>query len=142
MEERKVFRKIIIRRESNHMSAIAFLSLLGSLFAGYLSYKKFFAGTCALTEGCSYFLGQPTCFYGFVLFFLIFIMAFTSMVSRGHFSSAIRLFSVVGVLFSGYFALYELFFAPLNLLNGAVFALLLPSCVYGLVLFLVIWILN
>ncbi len=142
MQENKVLRKVVIRRESNQMSAITFLALIGTLFAGYLSYKKFFSGTCTLTEGCSYFLGLPTCFYGFFIFLIIFLMAFASMVTRGHFGKAIRLLTVIGVLFSGYFAIYELFFAPSNILNGAVFSLFLPSCAYGLILFLVMWILN
>lgn len=141
-ENKRVVTRVTYRKETDHISPIVFIALLGTLFAGYLTYQKMFVSVCPLTEGCSYFLGLPTCFYGFVLFALIFILGLASMVSRGHFTDGIRFFAMIGVLFSGYFAIYDLFIAPLNILNGAVYTLLLPSCVYGLVGFIVITILS
>ena len=115
------------------------LSLFGVLFAGYLSYRKLFSGTCALTEGCSFFLGWPTCVYGFSIFCLIFIFACVSLISKHMFRKTIVFLSFVGMLFSGYFSVYELFFAPVNMLNGASYTLLLPSCVYGFVAFIIVF---
>jgi hypothetical protein len=115
------------------------LSLFGILFAGYLSYSKLFSGTCSLTEGCSYFLGVPTCFFGFGIFLAIFVFACISLFSKLMFRKTIVVLSFLGILFSGYFAVYELFFAPLNILNGASYDLLLPSCVYGLFAFVIVF---
>lgn len=140
--EHKVFKKVVYKRESSYMSAITFFALIGTIFSGYLSYQKLFSNVCPLTEGCALLFGLPTCVYGFVLFFLTFILALSGMTSRIHFSQAIRFISLVAVLFTGYYAIYDLFFAPLNLLNGAVFTLFLPSCVYGFILFLTIYILS
>lgn len=136
-------KKIVVKRKvNNQISRLVLLALAGTLFAGYLSYNKFFAKTCVLTEGCSYLFGIPTCFYGFTLFFLIFILSFSSVMTGIKFGKAIRFISILGILFSGSFTIYELFFAPINILNGASYSLLLPSCAYGLVFFLVIWILS
>lgn len=115
------------------------LSLFGVLFAGYLSYSKLFSATCALTEGCSFFLGWPTCFYGFALFTIIFAFACISLASKKMFRKTIVFFSFVGILFSGYFAVYEIFFTPLNMFNGASYSLLLPSCVYGAIAFIIVF---
>jgi len=115
------------------------LSLAGVLFAGYLSYRKFFTSTCALTEGCASFLGLPTCSFGFVLFLLIFIFSCVSLYKGNLLRKTIMWTSVAGMLFSGYFSVYELFFTSLNILNGATYTLLLPSCVYGLVMFVIVF---
>jgi hypothetical protein len=115
------------------------LSLFGVLFAGYLSYSKLFSTTCALAEGCSLFLGWPTCFFGFALFLLIFILSCTSLLSNLMLRKAIIAVSFLGILFSGYFSVYEIFFTPLNLLNGASYELFLPSCAYGLIAFIIVF---
>ncbi|VVB79320.1 Uncharacterised protein [uncultured archaeon] len=139
----KALGKVTVKKkETNYISKITWIALVGTLFAGYLSYHKLFGKTCALTEGCTTFLGLSTCYYGFSLFFILLVLAFSSMKMGMTFSKSIKVVSGLGVLFSGYFAVYELFFAPLNILNGAVYSLLLPSCAYGLVLFVVIWILS
>jgi uncharacterized membrane protein len=139
----KTPQKIVVsRKNTGQVSRIVCLALAGTIFVGYLSYTKLFSKTCALVEGCSYFLGLPTCFYGFALFFILLVLAIVSISTKINFSKGIRFFSVLGILFSGYFSIYELFFASLNIFNGAIYSLLLPSCVYGLVLFIVIWILS
>lgn len=139
----KALGKIAVKKkEVDYVSKITWIALVGTLFAGYLSYHKLFGKTCALTEGCSTFLGLSTCYYGFALFFILLVLAFGSMKSGANFSRSIKFVSALGILFSGYFAIYELFLAPLNILNGAIYSLLLPSCAYGLVLFVIIWILS
>jgi hypothetical protein len=121
---------------------ILIFSIIGSLFAGYLSYKKLTSNTCVLTEGCANFLGLPTCVYGFLMFFLIFALALIVMTANINLRKPIRIISIIGILFSGSFSVYELFLAPFNILNGAKFSLLLPSCVYGALMFLIIFILE
>jgi hypothetical protein len=139
----KALGKVALKKVTDtSISKITWIALVGTLFAGYLSYHKLFGKTCALTEGCTTFLGLSTCYYGFALFFILLVLAFGSMKSGLNLSMSIKFVSALGVLFSGYFSLYELFFAPLNILNGAVYSLLLPSCAYGLVMFFIVWILS
>lgn len=119
--------------------SIFWLALAGVLFAGYLSYEKFFSGTCALSEGCSYFMGLPTCVFGFVLYLSIFILSIIALTRKVHFRRTIGIVSFVGILFSGYFSVWEIFFAPLNMFNGASYTLGLPSCFYGFLMFIIVF---
>lgn len=55
---------------------ILVLSVAGVLFSGYLSFQELFLKNCTL--GCSNtenILGLPTCFYGFIMFSMIFLTA-------------------------------------------------------------------
>jgi len=119
--------------------SIFWLALAGVLFAGYLTYTKLFSGTCALTEDCSYFIGLPTCLFGFLLFTSIFIISIIAIYSKKHFRRTIGIISFCGILFSGYFSMYEIFFAPLNMFNGASYSLGLPSCTYGFLMFIIMF---
>jgi hypothetical protein len=119
--------------------SIFWLALAGVLFAGYLSYVKLFSGTCALSEGCSYFMGLPTCIFGFILYLSIFILSTIALFRKVHFRRTIGIISFGGILFSGYFSMYEIFFAPLNMFNGASYTLGLPSCTYGFLMFIIVF---
>jgi uncharacterized membrane protein len=121
---------------------ILLLSLAGVLFAGYLSFFKIVNETCALSEGCSYFLGFPTCFYGFVMFAVLLIASFLLYKGKGNKEQLMKILkgvSLLGILFSAYFGIQELFFR--QCLGGdCSYALVLPTCVYGLVVYvLVFW---
>ncbi len=120
--------------------SIFWLALAGVLFAGYLTYVKLFSGTCALTEGCSYFMGLPTCMFGFGLFSVIFIISIIALFSKRHFRRTIGIISFCGILFSGYFSMYEIFFSSLNMFNGARYTLGLPSCFYGFLMFIIVFV--
>jgi hypothetical protein len=120
--------------------SIFWLALAGVLFAGYLTYEKMFSGTCTLSEGCSYFMGLPTCLFGFILYLSIFIISIIALYSERHFRRTMGVISFCGILFSGYFSMYEIFFAPLNMFNGAVYSLGLPSCFYGFVMFIIVFV--
>jgi len=119
--------------------SIFWLALAGVLFAGYLTYVKLFSGTCALTEGCSYFMGLPTCMFGFLLFSAIFIISILALFRKTHYRKTMGIISFCGILFSGYFSMYEIFFSPLNLFNGARYTLGLPSCAYGSLMFIIVF---
>lgn len=60
------------------LKIILIISIIGMLFSGYLSYKELFAESC--TSGCrlsansSTIGGIPVCVYGFVMYFLVFII--------------------------------------------------------------------
>lgn len=119
--------------------SLFWLAIAGVLFSGYLTYTKLFSGTCALNEGCSYFMRLPTCMFGFGLFSAIFILSIIALFKKVHFRRTIGIISFCGILFSGYFSMYEIFFAPLNMFNGAVYSLGLPSCSYGLLMFIIVF---
>ncbi|MEI7718809.1 MAG: hypothetical protein WCI72_02990 [archaeon] len=119
--------------------SLFWLALAGVLFSGYLTYTKLFSGTCALNEGCSYFMGLPTCLFGFLLFSAIFIITIVALFAKTHYRRTIGTISFCGILFSGFFSIYEIFFAPLNMFNGATYTLGLPSCAYGFLMFIIVF---
>ncbi len=117
------------------------ISIFGVLFSGYLSYAKFFNGTCALTNGgCSTFLGYPTCYYGFVFFVILFVysLLYNSSKSDKH-RKVINITSVLGFIFSAYFSGVEII--PM-VTDGVVYDLFLPSCAYGLIAYTIIFFLS
>ena len=120
------------------------LSIAGILFSGYLSGVKLFSHTCAIDTGCSYFLGYPTCYYGFGFFALIFLVALanrfcnwggrTMAIARIH---ALRTITVAGILFSLYFSTIEI--ARMFTEKMIYGALIMPTCFYGLIVYLAVF---
>ena len=129
------------------INKIIFLSFLGVLFSGYLSAVKLFSKTCAIDTGCSYFLGYPTCYFGFAGFVLILISALankycnwggkTMKTARLHF---LRTISFAGLAFSLYFSGVEI----AKMINEKITygALILPTCFYGMILFAIVFVLS
>ena len=117
--------------------------LAGAALSGYLSGVKLFNGTCALNESCSYFLGYPTCFFGFALFagmLVITAYAIFIKVSKRWVVPANTVISALGTLFAGYFSAKIL----MNYFSTATlnYALVLPTCVYGFLFFFIVLILS
>ncbi|HLC44715.1 MAG TPA: hypothetical protein VJK50_02630 [Patescibacteria group bacterium] len=119
------------------------LAVAGVLFSGYLSAVKFFTKGCALNEPCPYVLGYPACWYGLAMYLAIFIAALLSDLG---YAAAVRAhrfifgMSGLGILFSGYVIWGEL---PALLVRGLrAYTLGLPSCAYGLIMFVMISILS
>jgi uncharacterized membrane protein YhaH (DUF805 family) len=130
---------------SNSAFIVFLLAIAGALFAGYLSFSKLVLQTCALNEGCNYLLGIPTCVYGFVLFVIILVLAWMRLQARSvetfnHLSMQIFWIGVVSILFSGYYAIKDIFFP--SAIGTPAYTLILPSCVYGFFVFVIIFILN
>ena len=118
------------------------LSIGGVLFSGYLSGKKFFTDGCAFNEPCPYFLGYPSCYFGFGLFLIIFVLSLmlrSSSFNVLRIGKGIRTVSLLGVLFALYFTIPEIK-GILTLTSN--YSLGLPTCAYGLVFFLLIFILS
>ena len=120
-----------------------FLGLAGLLFSGYLSTLKFFTSTCAFNEPCPYFLGYPACYFGFGMFLIIFLSAllgFLKKIPEKVMSNIITTVSAIGILFAGYFTIPEIG----KLLSGAKtgYTLGLPTCAYGLIFYVIIFILS
>ena len=127
-------------KKDNKLKLILILSLLGTLFAGYLTFTKIFTGKCALNEPCPYVLGYPACLYGFILFLSMFIISILT-IKKYNISliKAIVFISLFGIIFSGVLSIKELFFTKCIDCN---YSLLLPSCVYGLIFYIIIFIIS
>ena len=129
----------LINLNKNMKKAILILSIAGLIFAGYLSGVKFFSGSCALGEGCPYFLGYPACYFGFAMYLLLTIYALILVFGKDG-SIAVRpikLISFLGILFAGSFTIGEI---PLLFDKGfGAFALGLPTCALGLIFYVTIF---
>ena len=121
---------------------IFWLALSGTVFAGYLSAVRLLTKQCALDRPCPYFLGFPACWVGFALFlFLLGAVALTRMGYLTVMAAPVMAgFSLIGIVFSGYFTLKEVFVWVRSTEPSK--KLVLPSCAYGLVFFIVIFILS
>lgn len=117
------------------------LSIAGLLFSGYLSGVKFFSEACALNEQCPYFLGYPVCYYGFAMYAIMTILLtqhFWGALTRSLVLTALSIVSGLGIIFSGYFTYQEL---PKLAAEGlAAYALGLPTCAYGLLVYIAIFV--
>lgn len=116
------------------------LTLAGLLFAGYLSGVKFFTDTCAFGEGCPLFLGYPACYFGFAMYFIMTMFVLFAQFEKLGERAMLTYLSIVsflGILFAGYFTFGEL---P-KLANEGLGAYLLglPTCAYGLVVYIAIF---
>ena len=113
------------------------LGIAGMLFAGYMSAIKFLSDTCVFDKPCPYFLGYPACYYGFAIFtFLVFFLILDKwgMVQEKTADVSVLALSLIGILFSGYFALQEL---PILLADGfGAYFFGLPTCMLGLIFYL------
>ncbi|MCX6815602.1 MAG: hypothetical protein NT120_02000 [Candidatus Aenigmarchaeota archaeon] len=115
-------------------------SLIGVLFSGYLTFAKLVLGTCPLTEPCAYFLGQPTCMFGFVFFIILFIASVLLMFKKYNEIKLIKVLtyiSLIAIIFSFYFSYVDLFLTACP--GGCKFSMLLPTCVYGLVFYIIVF---
>ena len=126
-----------------YIKTMFFLGLAGLLFSGYLSFTKFFTSTCAFNEPCPYFLGYPACYFGFGMFLVIFlssIYGYSKNTTEKIVNKIITTVSFLGILFAGYFTIPEIS----KLLGGIPtgYSLGLPTCAYGLVFYIIIFIVS
>ena len=121
---------------------ILILTIAGVLFSGYLSSVKFFEEVCAFNESCPYVLGIPACYYGFVMFTALFVVALL-LVLKKYKESLLRKYllgiSAAGMLFAGLLSVQE-FLACLS--KECIYGLGLPTCAYGFVVYLAVFILS
>lgn len=118
------------------------LSILGVSFSGYLSAVKFITTTCAFREPCPYFLGYPSCWYGFAMFFVLFVATLASFakdVSIKKIAHINAVVSGVGIIFAFYFTVPEIKY----LIEGiSRYTLGLPTCAYGLIFYMLVFIIS
>ena len=121
---------------------IFWLALSGAIFAGYLSAVRLLTKECALDRPCPYFLGFPACWVGFIVF--LFMLGAVALTRMGYLTAmaapVLAGFSLLGIIFSGYFTLKEVFAWMRS--TEVPKKLVLPSCSYGLVFFIVIFFLS
>lgn len=111
------------------------LSLAGILFSGYLSFNKIFNGICPLNEGCPTFLGYPACYFGFGFFSILLILSLLKQVKP------LRIVSALAIIFAAYSTYIDLAFP--NCPGGQCqYSLLLPTCIYGLIIYIGIFIFS
>jgi len=60
---------------------ILIISIAGMLFSGYLSFGELFGNSCPV-GGCSALVGVPTCVYGFVMYFVVFVVSLLGLKSK------------------------------------------------------------
>ena len=56
------------------LKAISIISLIGILFAGYLTFSELALDSCPI-GGCSELLGLPVCIYGLVMYIIVFTIS-------------------------------------------------------------------
>lgn len=130
-------------KKESYFKIVSILTLGGVLFAGYLSAVKFFSNSCAFNETCPYFLGYPTCWFGFGMFLSMFIASLLGLVFKAKdraFVNFILAVSIIGIAFAGNFVLNEIRFWLAN--GSANYQLILPTCVYGLIFYALIFLLS
>lgn len=117
---------------------IIIFSLIGLLFSGYLTVGQLLTGTCPIGGGCPFLFGYPVCTYGFIMFAILFLSALILHFKKDDaFNKKILLIvSIIGVLFSLYFAHQEIFIIQCP--GGCNWPLLLPTCIYGLIMYAII----
>lgn len=123
------------------LKSAALLSFAGTLFAGYLTASKIFAGQCAFNETCYYLFGYPTCLYGFVMFLTIFVSSISALTGKVSELRAAKLNSAVsgfGILFSGYYVVRDILIW-LGPGEAPSYSLILPTCAYGLVFYIAVF---
>ena len=126
---------------STYKITLSSLTLASFLFSGYLSAIKFFTTTCFLGEPCPYFLGYPACWYGFALFSVLFISNIVGVIKTTFLNTVAKIqvgVSGVGIVFASYFAIPEIIHA---IQGTKTFTLGIPTCAYGLIFFVIIFIL-
>jgi uncharacterized membrane protein len=115
---------------------VSIISFIGVLFSGYLSFGTVISGVCPLNGECPFFLGYPACYFGLAMFLMILIaslMSFLPKQNKDNLIKAILAISFMGILFSGYFSLIEI-------LNPRNYSLILPTCVYALIMYILVFI--
>jgi hypothetical protein len=127
--EKKYFNKIIL-----------IFSIIGILFSGTLSYFSMVLGKCLLKDPCPVFFGLPSCFYGFILFLTLIILSVLAMLKekkRDNLMDGIYYLSIIAVLYAIFSASYEVFYLCAD--GSCKYSLGLPTCIYGLIMYLVIF---
>lgn len=130
--------------KKNFLGYILIISIVGVLFAGYLTYRTFFSGTCPLRESCPYYFNLPACVYGLIIYSIILLLTLIVFINKKlqrKLITGIFYVSIFGILFSAFSSVYEIFYLKCAI-PPCKYSLLLPTCVYGLVMYTAIFLLS
>jgi uncharacterized membrane protein len=129
-----------IKNKRNILLTAMILSIAGILFAGYLTISKLILGVCSFGESCPFLFGYPVCIYGLILFTTLLITTISlNLNEKDRLSRCVLLLtSIIGVLFSGYYAFQEIFYPICG--NFCHYKLGLPTCVYGFIVFVAVFV--
>lgn len=121
-------------RKENVMKVLLVFAVAGVLFSGYLSYYTFASGhpACEL-----FFFGMPSCFYGLIMYLLVFLLAFSLSINSATRSTrtiAMALVAEVGIIFATTLTTYVISAVSCTKLD----ILGIPPCVYGLAMYLIL----
>jgi hypothetical protein len=123
-----------------YFQTMFWLSLAGVLFSGYLAGTRFFTRTCAFNEPCPVFLGYSACYFGFGMFLLMLILSIWGLTSSLSIPVWANLaISFLGIIFAGYYTVPEV---RLFLSGQTNYSLGLPTCSYGLIFYISIFVLT
>jgi hypothetical protein len=129
--------------DKKYLKTAFILAIAGVLFSGYLSGTKMFSGECAFNEPCPYFLGYPACYFGFIMFAAMFLISLMGVLGKKK-AAVVAMknmwISVAGALFAGYFVVGEIILWLKGDLGD--YTLVLPTCIYGLVFYIIILVLS
>jgi len=127
---------------NKYIKTIFIFSLIGVLFSGYLSFTKLILENCPLKEGCPLFLTYPACYFGFGFFLALLILSILSFkeISKNKLKTIFYV-SLLAIIFAVYSTIKE--YASPSCINGVCeYSLLLPTCVYGLIMYIVIFVMS
>ena len=126
-----------------YLIIVFFISLVGILFSGYLSAVKLFTSTCVFKEPCATFLGHPACLFGFGIGVVVFMTAIQGLIKTipaKIVSKIVIVVSGIGILFAAYFVIPDI--ENLFSKNPIIYTLLIPICAYGIIFFIITFILS
>lgn len=120
---------------------IAVFAAAGSTLSGYLSYINLWGSGCeeafiscsASAAGPVVIFGLPNCMYGFVMFFIVLVLALVS-IFRDLLKVRTTTFwlSIVGTLFAFGLSVYEIFWLKASSLPACVYGFIFYFCILGL----------
>lgn len=123
--------------QKTYLQIAFYTSIVGVLFSGYYSSVRFFSETCPFNESCPIVWGQPACYFGFFLFILSLISASLALFLDRKMLPALIVDGFLGVIFTGYLTYQDIFY-PSCIGGNCHYDLLLPTCAYGFIFFVII----
>jgi len=128
----------------NYSVGAIFISFVGAIYSFFLVFTTFTRDVCLVSGGCPHLFGLPICLFGFVGFVCILVLSVLVYQSPRSAMGlrALRLLywlSLGGALFALYYLIQELFI--LECPQGACkISLWYPSCLYGLIAFVLVFV--
>ncbi|MFA6608812.1 MAG: hypothetical protein WCT07_02800 [Candidatus Paceibacterota bacterium] len=126
----------------NYIYIVFILSFIGTLFALYMALHRLITKVCAFNEECPYFLGYPACYFGLSMFIVMLMISSMSIWLGLEIITTKQILmgvSALGIIFAGSYIEEDI---RLWLVTGRKYALVLPSCTYGLIFYAVIFIVS